>query len=324
VRTADLDRLARRDAGGGGVALSRVGVRELERVIRIGVDGRSAQPFATRLECLVEPGPEALAAPVERAVAEALADVGRDDAGIRAERLAQRVAERVRASCAAQRAIVTLAARFPERRPAPVSGVATQEISTLHAGAAASVRRTRRSIGVSVQGMTVSPHAQSVLIARARERLAGVGFTPAAIERILDQFPVATHDQIGIGTLHVGVAAQSGAELDAAVLIDILKAAMSSEIFELMKRSDEAAVVERAHGRPRYAEDCVHAMIGGVLERFPGLPDDVFVLAAQENVETVRGHHLVAERAGLLGDLRRAPGGAPARPSSLGEWLAAV
>ena len=45
---------------------------------------------------------------------------------------------------------------------------------------------------------------------------------------------------------------------------------MSSEIYELMKRSDEAHVVEKAHRRPRFVEDCVREMIRGVVERVPG------------------------------------------------------
>ena len=36
---------------------------------------------------------------------------------------------------------------------------------------------------------------------------------------------------------------------------------MSSEIFELMKRPDEVAVVEKAHRRPRFVEDCVREMV---------------------------------------------------------------
>jgi GTP cyclohydrolase-4 len=97
---------------------------------------------------------------------------------------------------------------------------------------------------------------------------------------------------------------------------------MGSEIFELLKRSDEAVVVERAHRRPRFVEDCVDSIVAGVVERFAGLPDDVFVFAAQENVETIHGHDVVAERAGLLGDLRRELAtGQPARPVSMREWL---
>ena len=48
---------------------------------------------------------------------------------------------------------------------------------------------------------------------------------------------------------------------------------MSSEIYELMKRADERAVVEKAHRRPRFVEDCVREMIRGVLDAFPQLHD---------------------------------------------------
>ena len=86
---------------------------------------------------------------------------------------------------------------------------------------------------------------------------------------------------------------------------------MSSEIYELMKRSDEGAVVEKAHRRPRFVEDCVREMIRGVLERFPDLADAAFVSARQENLETIHQHNVVAERFGLLG--RAAPRAAHGR-----------
>ena len=40
-------------------------------------------------------------------------------------------------------------------------------------------------------------------------------------------------------------------QLEARDLLDIVEGSMSSEIYELMKRSDEGAVVEKAHRRPR-------------------------------------------------------------------------
>jgi GTP cyclohydrolase I/GTP cyclohydrolase-4 len=46
-------------------------------------------------------------------------------------------------------------------------------------------------------------------------------------------------------------------------------------------------------------------MIGGVIERFPALADAAFVSARQENLETIHQHNVVAERFGLLGEVRR-------------------
>lgn len=284
------------------MSLSRVGLTGVERVVRIGVDGRSAQLFAARIECFAEPRSGVAAGRFEAVIRDALRELG--DAGVRAERLAQRLAERVRTEQDAERATVTITARFPERRPAPVSGVPTQEISTLHAAAAASGHGTRRSVGVSAQGITTSPHAQDVLRARARARLTAGGFSEPRIARILEALPVATHDQRGFGTLHLTCPEDCAVELDAAALLAIVETAMSSEIYELMKRSDEAAVIDKSHRRPRSAEDCVHAMLAGVVEQFPDLPGKVLVYAAQENVETLRAHHLVVERAARLGDLR--------------------
>jgi GTP cyclohydrolase-4 len=307
------------------MSLSRVGLTGVEKVIHIGVDRRSPQLFSARLECFVELGPTGRGAHLSRfdeVISDAVRELVLDAAGMRSERLAEQVAERVRGRLDARRAEVAIAARFPERRPAPVSGTPTEEISTLYGRAVASEHGTRRMVGVSALGMTTSPYAQGALVARARERLVAGGFSDAQIARVLENVPVATHSQRGVGTLHLGCPEGCAHEFDVAVLLDIVEGAMSSEIFELLKRSDEAAIVERAHRRPRFVEDCVRAMIAGLVARFADAPDGAFVSAAQENFETIQGHNVTAERAGLLGDLRRELAtGEPARPVSMREWL---
>ena len=50
------------------------------------------------------------------------------------------IAELVRERQDALRAEVTIGARYPEHKPAPVSGIRTQEIYTLHGSAVASER----------------------------------------------------------------------------------------------------------------------------------------------------------------------------------------
>jgi len=80
---------------------------------------------------------------------------------------------------------------------------------------------------------------------------------------------------------------------------------MSSEIYELMKRPDEAEVVEKAHRRPRFVEDCVREMIRMAVDEFAEFGDETFVLARQENLETIHQHNVMAERHGLLGELTR-------------------
>ena len=98
---------------------------------------------------------------------------------------------------------------------------------------------------------------------------------------------------------------------------------MSSEIYELMKRPDEVEVVEKAHRRPRFVEDCVREMIRMAVERYADLGDDAFILARQENLETIHQHNVVAERYGLVGELvsEIATGEREGRQVTAREWL---
>ena len=115
---------------------------------------------------------------------------------------------------------------------------------------------------------------------------------------------MATHNQRGLGTLHIGCPESCETDIDAEWLVQIVEDSMSSEIYELMKRSDEGAVVEKAHRRPRFVEDCVREMVRGVVERLDFLTDQHFVSARQENLETIHQHNVQAERYGLLGEVR--------------------
>ena len=100
---------------------------------------------------------------------------------------------------------------------------------------------------------------------------------------------------------------------------------MSSEIYELMKRSDEVEVVERAHRRPCFVEDCVREMVRMAVAEFDSFSDDAFVLARQENLETIHRHNVVAERYGTLADLRAElhSGEHQAHHVTMREWLEA-
>jgi GTP cyclohydrolase IV len=310
------------------VALSRVGVTNVEKVIRIGPRG-AEQLYYAKLDCFVALGRQQKGAHMSRfedVVNDVIGEVVLGASGLKAEQLAQRIAVEVRERQDALRAEVTIAARYPEYKPAPVSGITTQEIYTLFGSAVASERGTRRLVGVAAQGMTACPCAQELVIGRSRERLVADGFTDDEIARIFEAVPVATHNQRGLGTLHLGVPEECDADVDAAELLAIVEDSMSSEIYELMKRPDEVAVVERAARRPRFVEDCVREAIRGAIEHFGGLRDDVFVSARQENLETIHQHNVVAERSGLLGELRGEldAGRHVAHHTTTREWLDAA
>jgi GTP cyclohydrolase-4 len=289
------------------VSLSRVGVTGVEKVIRIQRDGREELYWA-KLECFVDLGPKQKGAHMSRfeeTVNDVIGEVILGSSAFRAEELARRIAELVRERQDAQRAEVTIAARYPEEKPAPVSGIQTQELYTLFGTAVATEQGTRRLIGVAAQGMTACPCAQELVAGAARHRLTADGFDDDQIERIFEHVPVATHNQRGLGTLHVGCPEDCDSDIDAATLLRIVEDSMSSEIYEMMKRSDEAAVVEKAHRRPRFVEDCVREMIKGVVDNLPDLDPRAFVSARQENLETIHQHNVVAERFGRLTELRR-------------------
>jgi GTP cyclohydrolase I/GTP cyclohydrolase-4 len=303
------------------VGLSRVGVVGVEKVVRI-----REELFFARFDCFVDLGGDQKGAHMSRfdeVVNEAIGEVVLGEAPFRAETLAQHIAELVRARQGAERAEVTIAARYPEHKPAPVSGVQTQEIYTLHGRAVAFAHGTRRMVGVTATGITACPCAQELLAARARERLSAKGFAPEQIDGILDSVPVATHNQRGIATLQIGCTEECSEVIDATALLAIAEASMSSEIYELMKRSDEVEVVEKAHRRPRFVEDCVREMVAGVVREFAELDGASFVSARQENLETIHQHNVVAERHGLLAELRGeiASGIPAAHQTSLEEWL---
>ena len=303
------------------LGLSRVGVTGVEKVVRI-----RDELFFARLDCYVDLAGDQKGAHMSRfdeVVNEAIGEVVLSESSFRAETLARHIAELVRERQGAARAEVRIAARYPEHKPAPVSGVQTQEIYTLLGRAVAYEHGTRRIVGVSATGMTACPCAQELIAARARERLSGEGFSEEEIERILRSVPVATHNQRGLATLQIGCVEDCTVEIDAASLLAIAEASMSSEIYELMKRTDEVAVVEKAHRRPRFVEDCVREMIGGVVATFGELGGASFVSARQENLETIHQHNVVAERHGLLSELRGelALGAPAARHTTLEGWL---
>ena len=139
----------------------------------------------------------------------------------------------------------------------------------------------------------------------SRERLLDDGFSDDEIERIFDHVPVATHNQRGLGTLHIGCpegcrhrdrgahAARHRRGLD--VVGDL--------------RADEAL----RRGRRRREGPPPPALRRGLRARddrrrrrrsYPELSDEHFVSARQENLETIHQHNVVAERFGLLGELR--------------------
>jgi GTP cyclohydrolase I/GTP cyclohydrolase-4 len=308
------------------VSLSRVGVTGVEKVIRVKADG-TENLYHANFECFVDLEPRQAGVHMSRFeedVGEAIDEVVLGEA-FRAETLAAHIAQRVRETQRGRRAEVSVEARYPETVETPATEHSTQEIYGLFGTAVASERGTRTLTGVQAQGMTACPCAQEMVAELGRERLAEAGFDPDQVERAIEAVPVATHNQRGIGTLYIGCPEGGDTWIDAPELLRIVEGSMSSEIYELMKRPDELAVVAKAHAQPRFVEDCVREMIRAVVEGYPELPAEAFVMARQENLETIHRHNVVAERYGTLGDLRQelATGEHLERHTTTREWLEA-
>ena len=114
------------------MSLTRVGVRGIEKVIRVGghraasgdgADGPGNYFFA-ELECFVDLNPRQAGVHMSRfeeVVGEAIDGVVLGEA-LRAEELATHIATRIREQQQGLRAEVTIAARYPETVRTPVSG----------------------------------------------------------------------------------------------------------------------------------------------------------------------------------------------------------
>ena len=80
---------------------------------------------------------------------------------------------------------------------------------------------------------------------------------------------------------------------------------MSSPVCELLKRSDENAVVVHAHKNPMFVEDCVRNMVQKIVQEFSDLPDDALVTVRQINEESIHRHNAFAEKVATMGELKR-------------------
>src|SRR5918998_707192 len=302
------------------VGLSRAGVRGVSKAIRIRY-GDAEKLIAAVIDCTVDLDRTQKGVHMSRfpeVFEEAIEHVVLEEAFL-IEELAAHIAEHVVERQGAGRAETQIVARYPIERRTPVTDLPTQEVVALVGIAAASTRGVRRIVGVEATGINACPCAQGLVRGSAAERLLDAGFDDGDVERILELVPLATHNQRGRGTLYVGTSETVNAEQ----LADVVEASMSAPVYALLKRPDELFVVEHAHLQPRFVEDSVRHALAGVLERYPTLDDDDFVLSRQVNLEAIHDHDVVAERHGPAGELRREleTGDPAAAHTELRDWL---
>lgn len=302
------------------LSLSRAGVTNLHRIIQI-ANGSRGVLFYAELDLFVDLKPEQTGVHMSRFsdVLESLAAEVLLESSPDIESLTERLARLVVQTQSAIRSEVHIRVNSPMMKVTPISARQVEELYTLVGIASSTRERTRCLIGVETEGMTVCPCAQDIVRNHSKDLLMEEGFSAADADRIVNILPMASHSQRGRATLLIG----SQMRVRAENLVHIVEASMSSETYELLKRSDEFFIVNKAHRNPRFVEDVVREMLRNVTAVYPDLPDDAFVLARQENFEGIHKHNAFAERFGMLGELRReiSKGERVLHQTTLEEWL---
>ena len=207
---------------------------------------------------------------------------------------------------------VGMRSEYMLKRRTPVMRISCQEPATIFAEARAyqtpsadqkSGMRIKKVIGAEIIGMTTCPCAQELMREKALEELTKLGIAKEDSNAFLDSIPLATHNQRGKGIISIEVEDDVKVSLDK--IMRIIENSMSAKTYEILKRPDEAKVVEMAHKKPMFVEDCVREMAKRVVETFTNLPDDSIVTITQINEESIHQHDAVAERVASLGELRK-------------------
>jgi GTP cyclohydrolase-4 len=205
----------------------------------------------------------------------------------------------------ASRAEVKMKSEYIVRRQTPFTRVTCQEVVDIFAEAVAKSGPSgylTKTVGAEVLGTTACPCAQEIMRDQVRQELSKLGISQKDVEEFAQRLPVATHNQRGRGSISIEVCNRRCVSIDR--IIKIIEESMSSKVYGLLKRPDEAVVVARAHSNPKFVEDCVRTMAQKVVEVFIDLPDDAAVTLKQINEESIHQHNAFAERVATMGELR--------------------
>ena len=208
----------------------------------------------------------------------------------------------------ASTAEVGMKSEYMLKRRTPVMKISCQEPATIFAEARAfrtpnNGVKIKKIIGAEIVGMTTCPCAQELMRDKVAAELTKLGIAKKDMDAFLNAIPMATHNQRGRGIISIEV--EDDVKVPMGKIIRIIEKSMSAKTYEILKRPDEAALVEAAHKKPMFVEDCVREMAKRVVETFKELPDDSIINIKQINEESIHQHDAVAERIASLGDLRR-------------------
>ncbi len=208
----------------------------------------------------------------------------------------------------ATEAEVHAAADVVYARMTPETNIRTYESCTMKAKAIAirgenSKITFRKWIGVTVSGITTCPCAQEMLRDDVESELkTKLSIEESQAQKIANAIPIGSHMQRSYGSIMVEIPTKY--KVDALQLVGIVEKAMSSSSFELLKRPDEARVVQTALENPKFVEDAIRQSVKNAVEAFPTLPDEMELSFEQRNEECIHHHDLVAQETLTMGEAR--------------------
>jgi GTP cyclohydrolase-4 len=207
----------------------------------------------------------------------------------------------------ATRAEVIMQSEYIIKRTTPINKVKCQQVVDIFAEATALRKNdnevsVKKMVGAEVIGITACPCAQEIIREKAEKELKRLKVDNKTIYEFFNNIPMATHNQRGRGIISIEVS--SGHKVSIDKIIQIIEESMSSSIYELLKRNDEAMLVETAHKNPKFVEDCVRTMAKKIVHEFTDLPDEAVITIKQINEESIHTHNAFAERIASLGELK--------------------
>ena len=290
------------------VHLTRVGVTGVKKLLKIERDRKRPIVLIPTFDAFVDlpstkrgihmsRNPEAISEVLEEAVEETTVEI---------ESLCAEIVSRLlKKHKYAKRAEVSMKSDFMILKESPVTRHKTQEMTNIMADAIGyrdgEEVVIRKMIGAEVVGMTVCPCAQESTRESAKMELLKF-LDEETTQKVLETVSFASHNQRGRGMIMMEVPAQH--LIRGEDIIKIIEDSMSAPVCELLKRTDEKAVVVSAHKNPMFVEDCVRNMVQKIIEQYSHLPDDTLVTVRQVNEESIHRHNAFAEKVAMLGDLK--------------------
>jgi len=292
------------------ISLTRVGVTNLKKLVRLRRTNKRPIILLSTFEVFVNLPSSQKGIHMSRnpEVIEGIIDEALEMESYEMETICEEIVKRLFEKHEyATEAEVFMVSDFMTKEKSPISGKYSQEIHKIMGGAKGVKKddniELTKIVGAEVVGITACPCAQNLIKEMCIKNLKEKGFSDEDIDKILDSVIFATHNQRGIGRIILEV--PTGYDIEIMDIIDIIKKSMSAEIYGILKRADEAYVVEKSHKKPMFVEDCVREMAKRLVEKFKHLPDETKVLIRQVNMESIHRHDAFAEKVATLGELRR-------------------